>query len=80
MKNGIEAALRLYPTKTREIRRLAFANGSFRLLCDDLAEAQAALARLTMRPPSDPRRKEFEVLVEELSLEIENFVELHARA
>jgi hypothetical protein len=76
MENGLEAALRLYPTKTREIRRLAFASRDFRSLCNDLAEADRTLKRMAEHPTMDEHRREYEVLVEELALEIENFIKV----
>ena len=45
MDKGISAAVRRFPQRSMEIRRLAIADGAFRSLCEDLAEAELALAR-----------------------------------
>ena len=81
MEKGLQVAVRLFPLQSQEIRRLAFASSIFRSLCDDLAEAETALEQLT-GPASaqhDLRRTEYQVLIEELSVEIGNMLKAHAR-
>ena len=77
MERGLQAAVRRFPLKVAEIRRLAFADESFRSLCDDLAEAESALGRWTLSSSaqSDVRRLEYQLLVEELFGEIEQMVD-----
>ena len=55
-----------------EIRRLAFADPAFRALCEDLAEAQAAVERwgATASGQAPSRRAEYEQLAAELTDEI----------
>lgn len=79
MEKRVQCAVRLFPRQGQEIRRLAFASSTFRSLCDDLAEAEAALEQLSGTPSyqSDPRWAECQVLVEELCVEIGNMLKAH---
>ena len=82
MDRGVFAAVRRFPLRSLEIRRLAVADGSFRSLCEDLREAEEALERWS-RVPSEQaasRRSEYDLLVEELAREIEGIVDRRARA
>ena len=72
MERGVLAAERRLPHMGGEIRRLAFADPAFRALCEDLAEAQAAVERwgATATAPAPSRRAEYEQLAAELAAEI----------
>jgi hypothetical protein len=50
MSPGVTVACRLMPEIAVRIRVLALQNDSFVDLCDDLAEAQQALERVTLLP------------------------------
>jgi hypothetical protein len=81
MEKGLQAAVRRFPARSQEIIRLAFANSSFRALCDDLADAELALDRLA-KPASSGgalRCSEYADLVKELAEEIEQFLRNAAR-
>jgi DNA-directed RNA polymerase specialized sigma24 family protein len=73
MENGIRAATLRFPLKALEIRRIALANVDFRSLCEDLADAEAAFDRCASSADanSDKRRSEYQILKEELAIEIE---------
>ena len=72
MDRGVLAAVQRFPEWGGEIRRLALADTTFRGLCDDLLEAEAALARWTREDaaPSEERQREYGLLVRELADEI----------
>ncbi len=72
MDRGVLAAVQRFPERGSEIRRLALADTTFRGLCDDLLEAEAALARWKqeLAPRSVERQREYEQLVRELTDEI----------
>lgn len=81
MDRGVLAALRRFPQRSMEIRRLAIADSAFRSLCQDLAEAELALARWGQIATelAASRRSEYDLLVEELAVEIESIVDRRAR-
>lgn len=72
MDKGLEAAIRRFPLKVPDILRLALADGSFRALCDDLADAESALSQwaVSTAAQSERRRSEYRLLVSELAEEI----------
>jgi len=76
MEKGLQAALRRFPLKGQEIRRHALANSTFRSLCDDLADAEAASNQWgqSPSPQSNLRRSEYQILAEELATEIEQML------
>ena len=76
MENGIRAAIRRFPLKALEIRRVALANADFRSLCEDLADAEAAFERCASAADADKdkRRSEYQILKEELAIEIEQML------
>jgi hypothetical protein len=76
MENGIRAATRRFPLKALEIRRVALANAEFRSLCEDLADAEAAFERCASAADADKdkRRSEYQILKEELGIEIEQML------
>jgi hypothetical protein len=81
MDRGVLAAVRRFPRRSLEIRRLAIADSAFRALCGDLAEAELALARWKQEPSQQAaaRRSEYDLLVDELAIEIESIVERRSR-
>jgi hypothetical protein len=76
MENGTRAAIRRFPLKALEIRRVALANADFRSLCEDLADAEAAFDRCVSSADADKdkRRSEYQILKEELAIEIEQML------
>jgi hypothetical protein len=77
MDKGLEAALRRFPLRHEELRRLAQNNETFRGMCADLADAEAAFARWSGTPENAPhgsRANEYGKLVSELVLEIEEML------
>ena len=82
MDRGVSAAVRRFPLRSLEIRRLAVVDGSFRSLCEDLREAEEALERWSRAPSEQAasRRSEYNLLVEELAREIEGIVDRRASA
>ena len=79
---GVLAAVRRFPLRSLQIKRLAVADSSFRSLCEDLREAEEALERWSRIPSEQAasRRSEYDLLVEELAREIEGIVDRRARA
>lgn len=77
MDRGVLAAVRRFPQRSLEIRRLALADSTFRSLCEDLAEAELALARWQQMTTEQAasRRSEYDLLVEELAIEINSIVD-----
>ncbi|HET7716019.1 MAG TPA: hypothetical protein VFK86_10370 [Bauldia sp.] len=77
MDKGVAAAIRRFPERSLEIRRLALADGGFRSLCEDFREAEAALNRWNQSTTDQGalRRSEYRVLVEELAAEIERMIQ-----
>jgi hypothetical protein len=82
MDRGVLAAVRRFPQKSLEIRRLAIADSAFRSLCGDFGEAEDALARWSHTPSEQAasRQSEYSILVEELASEISAIVEDRLRA
>lgn len=72
MDRGVLAAVQRFPQWGSEIRRLALSDTTFRALCDDLVEAQAALALWTQSDGAHAAdlQREYDVLVRELADEI----------
>jgi hypothetical protein len=72
-KKALEAALSRFPQFEFTIRRLMDRAQSFRDMCQDLAEAELALARIDEMPPAsrDVRKAEWEALVASLVSEVE---------
>jgi hypothetical protein len=73
MDEGVLAAVRRFPERQREIEMLAASNESFRSICDDLADAEAALAgwQTSTAPVREARCAEYRSLVEDLVREAE---------
>lgn len=72
MERGLLTVIRRFPANVHDIRELALSSPAFRSLCEDLVEAESALARWDASPsPIGIRRcSEYRVLVEELVGEI----------
>lgn len=76
MDRGVLAAVQRFPQWGSAIRRLALSDTTFRALCDDLVEAEVALARWTRAEGARAaeRQREYDVLVHELADEIASLV------
>ena len=76
---GLQTVIQRIPSKAMSIQRLALANETFRSLCADFAEAQAALSRLneSASRETEQRRHEYASLVEELFTEINDAINEH---
>ena len=76
MDRGVLVAVQRFPQWGSEIRRLALADTAFRALCEDLVDAQSALALWTRSDGAQAvqRRNEYETLVRELADEIAGLV------
>ena len=78
MDRGLEAALRRFPLRHGELRRLARANETFLGMCRDLADAEAAFQRWSGNPVkvlNETRASEYGKLVSELVHEIEQMLD-----
>lgn len=77
MSAGVSVACRLVPALARQIEELAKRDDTFNDLCEDLAIADLALARLRQQP--EPVRKlrlvEYEGWIESLTAEITDAVQ-----
>ena len=76
MEKGVQAAVRRFPLRGPEIRRLALANATFRSLCEDLADAESAFDQWGSSSAigSKQRQSEYQVLARELAIEIEHML------
>ena len=70
---GQQAAIRKFPSNAKSIEALLVSSESFRELCEDLAEAERALAAIDQlpKPLQFPSRIECRGWVESLAKEIE---------
>jgi hypothetical protein len=77
MDEGLVAAVRRFPDRRRAVEALAAADESFREICADFAEAQAALRRwrASASLARDRRCAEYEELVESLADEIATYLD-----
>jgi len=73
---GQQAAIRKFPSNAKSIEALLVSSESFRELCEDLAEAERALAATDQLPETlrFPRRVECQGWVESLTNEIEGML------
>lgn len=73
MDGGVLAAIRRFPERRQAIETLAGNDESFRMLCGDLAEAEAALTgwQASTAAVRDARCAEYEGIVQDLAREIE---------
>lgn len=81
MDGGVLAAVRRFPEQQRAIEMLAASDESFRMLCGDLAEAEAALTgwQASTAAVRDARCAEYEGIVQDLAREIEGALEATRR-
>lgn len=72
MHRGVLAALRHFPARRRAIEEMVLKSENFRLLCTDLADAEAALSNWERSPSplKDERCAEYRSLVTALKAEI----------
>ncbi len=73
MDEGVLAAVRRFPERQRAIETLAAGDESFRSLCGDLADAEAALVgwQASTAAVREARCAEYQGLVEDLAREVE---------
>jgi hypothetical protein len=73
MDAGLMSAARRLPARRHAIEMLALRDGEFRGICEDLADAEAALLRWQQSSSADRQRRvaEYEGLVDGLTSEIE---------
>ena len=73
MHHAVQAAIACFPDRGHAIEEVARTEDSFRSLCEDFAEAQAALERWERSPSSvrEARCAEYRELVRDLAVEIE---------
>lgn len=72
MDQGVTAAQRHFPNRTKAIEDLAARDEEFRSLCDDFADAEAELKKWekSADPKHEQRYAEYLVLVDDLANEI----------
>lgn len=77
MHRGVLAAIHHFPARRRSIEELALKSENFRLLCTDLADAEAALGnwKSSDSPVRDERCAEYLSLVAALKAEILEFLD-----
>jgi hypothetical protein len=70
---AFEAAAKRFPQAEFTIRRLLRSNEAFREICEELAEAEIALARVpeSVAALREARQREWQELVDELVSELE---------
>jgi len=73
---GLAAALRRYPQLELAIRRVFDAEEGFRDICEELCEAELALAKVEDLPAAmrEARRAEWQELVDRLGRELETAI------
>lgn len=72
MSAGLQAAIRHFPNSVNEIEIRGNQDHEFLLLCEDLAEAEVALAKWekSAAPQRELRSLEYQALVDELVAEV----------
>jgi hypothetical protein len=73
MPDGLHSAIQRFPEQRAAIEAMSARDDEFRTLCDDLAEAEAALTRWedSTAPYRNERCAEYRELVESLTAELE---------
>jgi hypothetical protein len=73
MPDGLHAAIQRFPEQRAAIEAMSARDDGFRTLCDDLAEAEAALSRWegSTAPYRNERCAEYRELVASLTAELE---------
>jgi len=81
MHHAVQAAIACFPDRGRAIEELARTDDNFRSLCEDLTEAQAALARweCSASPVRAARCDEYRNLVRDLAAELAAELDRHAQ-
>ena len=82
MEKRLQAIVRRLPYRDKEIERLAKDDGTFFGICEDYADAEAALGHWNAALPNataQSRKTEYTTLVEELAIEIEHLLDAAAR-
>ena len=71
-ERGLQAAVRRFPQAELAIRRLMGRDETFRDICEELADAEQALASAPRSPPdlARARRLEWQELVDRLAAEV----------
>lgn len=72
MEKGLQAAVRRFPLRAREVTELARTDSAFSALCEDLADAEGAAESWadSTSPQKNTRHSEYRVLADELAAEI----------
>jgi crotonobetainyl-CoA:carnitine CoA-transferase CaiB-like acyl-CoA transferase len=80
MPDGLQSAIQRFPEKRAAIEAMCARDDEFRTLCDDLAEAEAALSRWegSTAPYRDQRCAEYRELVASLAAELESALQAAA--
>jgi hypothetical protein len=81
MHYAVQAAIARFPDRGHAIEELARTDESFRSLCEDLAEAQAALVRweCSASPVGAARCAEYRILVRDLAAELTAELDRHVQ-
>ena len=81
MDHAVQAAIARFPDRGHAIEELARTDDNFRSLCEDLTEAQGALARWERSGSSvgAERCAEYRILVRDLAAELAAELDRHAR-
>ncbi len=81
MHHTVQAAIARFPDRGHAIEDLARTDESFRSLCEDLAEAEAALARWerSSSPVRATRCAEYHNLVRDLAAELATELDRHSQ-
>jgi len=81
MHHAVQAAIARFPDRGHAIEDLARTDESFRSLCEDLAEAEAALARWerSSSPVRATRCAEYQNLVRDLAAELAAELDRHSQ-
>lgn len=78
MGSKLQAIVQWLPLRGKEIERLAEKSDTFLGICEDFADAEAALEHWTAAAPgarTEARKSEYSTLVEELANEIEQMLD-----
>jgi hypothetical protein len=78
VEERLQAIARRLPFRDKEIERLAQHDGTFFGICEDYADAEAALGHWNAASPNATARsrmREYATLVEELAVEIEQLLD-----
>jgi hypothetical protein len=81
MHDAVQAAIARFPDRGHAIEEVARTDESFRSLCEDLSEAQAALVRWerSTSPIGAARYAEYRILVRDLAAELAAELDRHVQ-